>query len=112
MHHAILYFDYAEADILAGEYLNIQGASASEGSASLQGITVVITGKLKHFKNRDEFQKLIEAAGGKVAGSVSKNTSYLVNNDTESSSSKNLTAKKLGVEILSEEDFIQKFLTL
>jgi DNA ligase (NAD+) len=112
MHHAILSFDYAEADILAGEYLNIQGASASEGSASLQGITVVITGKLKHFKNRDEFQKLIEAAGGKVAGSVSKNTSYLVNNDTESSSSKNLTAKKLGVEILSEEDFIQKFLTL
>ena len=112
MHHAILYFDYAEADILAGEYLNIQGANASEGSASLQGITVVITGKLKHFKNRDEFQKLIEAAGGKVAGSVSKNTSYLVNNDTESSSSKNLTAKKLGVEILSEEDFIQKFLTL
>ena len=112
MHHAILYFDYAEADILAGEYLNIQGASTSEGSASLQGITVVITGKLKHFKNRDEFQKLIEAAGGKVAGSVSKNTSYLVNNDTESSSSKNLTAKKLGVEILSEENFIQKFLTL
>lgn len=65
----------------------------------------VITGKLVHFKNRDELIKTIESYGGKVAGSVTKKTDYLINNDTESNSSKNKKAKELGVKIISEGDF-------
>ena len=76
---------------------------------SLDGITVVITGKLNQYKNRDALKEVIEAAGGKVAGSVSKNTNYLINNDATSSSSKNVTAQKLGVEIITESDFMKKF---
>ena len=112
MHYAISKFDYTLADFIAGEYLTFEAETASNVEATLEGMVVVITGKLNHFKNRGELQKLIEVAGGKVAGSVSKNTTYLINNDTESSSSKNLTAKKLGVKIISEEDFIANFLTL
>lgn len=111
MHYAISHFDYTEADILAGEYLNIVVENAESANQNLEGQVIVITGKLNKFKNRSELQALIESAGGKVAGSVSKNTTYLINNDTESSSSKNLTAKKLGVNIISEQDFIEKYLT-
>lgn len=112
MHYAISKFDYTLADFIAGEYLTFEVETASDVEATLEGMAVVITGKLNRFKNRGELQKLIEVMGGKVAGSVSKNTTYLINNDTESSSSKNLTAKKLGVKIISEEEFIEKFLTL
>ena len=72
---------------------------------------IVITGKLKVYKNRDSLQKDIEANGGKVVGSVSSKTNYLINNDPESTSSKNTTAKKLGIPIITEENFIKKFLT-
>ena len=78
-----------------------------EGSFPLLGKTFVVTGSVYHFKNRGELQKKIEDLGGKVAGSVSKNTSYLINNDTESTSSKNKKAKELGVPIISEEDFLK-----
>lgn len=71
-----------------------------------KGKTFVITGSLNHFKNRDELVALIESEGGKVSGSVSKNTDYLINNDTESTSGKNKKAKELGVLIISEENFI------
>lgn len=71
----------------------------------LNGKTVVITGKLESFKNRDEFIAFVEDNGGKVAGSVSANTAYLVNNDVNSTSSKNKKAKSLGVPIVSELDF-------
>lgn len=71
----------------------------------LAGKTVVITGTLETFKNRDEFIAFVEANGGKVAGSVSKKTSYLVNNDVFSDSSKNKKAKELGVPIVSEVEF-------
>ncbi len=72
----------------------------------LQGKTFVITGSLNSFANRDELKQLIEDRGGKVAGSVSAKTSYLINNDVASSSSKNKKAKSLGVPIISEEDFL------
>lgn len=72
----------------------------------LNGMTFVITGSLEKFKNRDELVKTIEESGGKVAGSVSKKTSYLINNDTTSESSKNQKAKSLNVKIISEEDFL------
>lgn len=73
----------------------------------LEGKTFVITGSLNSFANRDELKKLIEDRGGKVAGSVSAKTSYLINNDVMSSSSKNKKAKSLGVPIISEEDFLK-----
>lgn len=63
------------------------------------------------YKNRAELQQVIEAHGGKVIGSVSKNTTYLINNDNMSNSAKNVAAKKLGIPVLTEEEFSQKFLT-
>ena len=72
----------------------------------LEGKTFVITGSLNHFANRDELKKVIEDRGGKVAGSVSAKTSYLINNDVTSSSSKNKKAKSLDIPIISEEDFL------
>ena len=67
------------------------------------GMTFVITGSLNHFDNRDALKAAIEQAGGKVAGSVSKKTSYLVNNDVNSTSGKNKKAKEVGVPIIDEE---------
>lgn len=82
-------------------------ADTSNGSCA--GITFVITGDVHSFKNRDEFKSYVESAGGKVTGSVSKKTNYLVNNDTQSTSSKNKKAKELGIPIISEDDFIELF---
>ena len=70
------------------------------------GKTFVITGSVNHFKNREELKAYIEARGGKAAGSVSAKTSYLINNDVTSGSSKNRKARELGIPILSEEDFL------
>ena len=73
----------------------------------LSGKNFVITGSLVHYKNRDELVSVIEQLGGKVSGSVSAKTSYLINNDKQSSSSKNQKAQKLNIPIISEEDFIK-----
>lgn len=72
----------------------------------LQGKVFVITGKLNQFKNRDELVAKIESLGGKVSGSVSKNVNYLINNDVTSTTGKNKKAKELGIQIISEQDFI------
>ena len=69
----------------------------------------MITGDVHRFRNRDAFKAYVEANGGKVAGSVSKKTDFLVNNDVESTSSKNKKAKDLGVPILSEDEFVERF---
>ena len=74
--------------------------------AVFEGKTFVITGSVLQFKNRNELKAFIEERGGKVAGSVSKNTDYLINNDNMSSSSKNKTAKELGIPIITEEEFL------
>lgn len=79
----------------------------SGGGDKLSGKVCVITGSLQHFSNRNELKELIEKNGGKVSGSVSSKTNYLINNDTASNSSKNKKAKELGVEIISEEDFLK-----
>ena len=84
-----------------------QETTAPVGDASLKGCVFVVTGSLNHFNNRDDLKRKIESLGGKVAGSVSKNTDYLINNDTTSTSSKNEKAKKLGVKIISEDDFLK-----
>lgn len=111
MHNSIVEFNYAEARLLADHYIhfNVPEVAPAPVGESLAGKTFVITGKLTHFKNRDEIKARIEALGGKVTGSVSKNTNFLINNDVNSTSSKNATAKSLGIPILSESDFIQTF---
>ena len=86
-----------------------EAAPVTEVSGSCAGLTFVITGDVHHFKNRDAFKAYVEANGGKVAGSVSKKTSFLVNNDVESTSSKNVKARELGIPILSEDAFIARF---
>ena len=82
-------------------------AQETGGGADLSGKTFVVTGAVHIFKNRDELKKKIESLGGKVASSVSKKTDYLINNDSTSSSSKNVKAKELGIPIITEEEFIK-----
>ena len=85
----------------------VEKVNTENGTCS--GLTFVITGDVHHFKNRDAFKAYVEAQGGKVAGSVSGKTNYLVNNDVESTSSKNKKAKDLGVPIISEDTFVEMF---
>ena len=77
------------------------------GEQVFAGKTFVITGSVEHFANRSEAKAFIEARGGKVTGSVTKKTAYLINNDKTSGSSKNKKAQELGIPILSEEDFLE-----
>lgn len=81
----------------------------SDASGKCAGLTFVITGEVHHYKNRDEFKAYVEGAGGKVTGSVTSKTNYLVNNDAESGSSKNRKAKELGIPIITEEEFLKQF---
>ena len=87
--------------------LTIETEEEEEGEKPLAGMTFVITGSVEHFANRKELQALIEKNGGKAAGSVTSKTSYLINNDVNSNSSKNKKARELGIPILSEEDFLK-----
>lgn len=73
----------------------------------LAGINFVITGSVNHFANRNEVKEKIESLGGKVTGSVTSKTNYLINNDVQSSSSKNKKARELGIPIISEEEFLK-----
>lgn len=79
--------------------------------SDLSGKTFVITGSLEHYKNRDELKEVIESLGGKVSGSVSAKTTALINNDIESSSSKNKKAKSLNIPILTENMFMEEYLS-
>ncbi|MBQ7103874.1 MAG: NAD-dependent DNA ligase LigA, partial [Anaerotignum sp.] len=93
------------------QYLRIKETEQAEtGESPLNGLTFVVTGDLNHFANRKELQALIEQGGGKVTGSVTKKTNFLINNDVHSASSKNKKAAELGIPILSEEDFMERFL--
>ena len=85
-------------------FLHIQEDSPKQEQI-FEGMNFVITGSLVHFENRSEAKELIESLGGKVTGSVTKKTNYLINNDIQSNSSKNKKARELGIPILSEEDF-------
>ena len=89
------------------EELVIEKEDWSGGKGAREGKTFVITGALEHFSNRKELQAKIEELGGRVTGSVTAKTSYLINNDVTSSSSKNKKARELGIGILSEEDFLK-----
>lgn len=87
--------------------LTLEGGQADTGQGAFEGMTFVITGSVEHFANRGELKAAIEDKGGKVTGSVTAKTTYLINNDVDSNSSKNKKAKELGVPIISEEDFLR-----
>ena len=74
-----------------------------------QGLTFVITGDVHHYRNRNELKAYIESQGGKVASAVSGATSFLINNDANSTSGKNKKAQQLGIPILTEDDFIARY---
>lgn len=108
MDKSIKNFDYNEIDYIVKNYLQEQKTIENTDN-KLENKVFVITGKVKEYKNRDELKNVIENMGGKVTGSVSKNTNYLINNDTESTSAKNLKAKELGIPIISELEFKKIF---
>ena len=105
---SLLTFDYGELDGLVKNWLYLDEVEETTEN-KLEGVTFVITGKLKHWKNRDALKDVIENLGGKVTGSVTKNTDFLINNDINSNSAKNKKAKELEVDIITEEDFIKRF---
>lgn len=94
-----------QVDRLLAE-LTIEQEEESQETAVFSGMTFVITGSVEHFANRKELQAAIEARGGKATSSVTSKTTYLINNDVTSNSSKNKKAKELGVPIISEQDFL------
>lgn len=109
----VSYFADAEGNLVQVrkllEELSIEKQEAS-GDDSMKGMSFVITGSLNHFANRDALKEIIEQKGGKVTGSVTGKTTLLINNDITSSSSKNKKAKELGVEIVTEDTFMERYL--
>ena len=103
-------FDYSEIIELLNKYIIIKSNEKVENDKKVATNKIfVITGTLKYFKNRDELKKFIESIGGKVVNSISNNTSYLINNDLLSNSTKNKKAKELKIPIISEEKFLEIF---
>ena len=109
MHKAISDFDYSELDYIVDNYLQIKENIKEDNELKLKDLTFCVTGKVHIWKNRDSLSAFIESLGGKVTGSVSKNTNYLINNDINSTSAKNKKAQELDIPILSEEDFKKIF---
>ena len=109
------FVEYFKNEDKKDEYLdilsevNIKEAENAQTTEELAGKTFVITGNVNHFANRNELKSYIEKHGGKVTGSVSAKTNYLINNDAMSASSKNKKAKQLGVEIVTEEVFLERW---
>lgn len=89
--------------------LLIEEQEPVETGNKCQGLTFVVTGDVHHYKNRNELKAYIESQGGKVTGSVSKSTNFLINNDAASQSSKNKKAHELNIPIITEDEFIEKF---
>ena len=106
--HNYLENNFIKIGILA-RYINIEKSQtiSNSNNANLSGLNFVITGSLNHFANRDEAIEKIVSAGGKVSGSVSAKTSYLVNNDITSTSGKNKKAKELNIPIINEDELIK-----
>ena len=86
---------------------NANDEGSSEGGNTISGLTFVVTGDVEKFKNRRELSDFIESKGGKVTGSVTGKTDYLINNDLTSNSGKNKKAKELGIRIISENEFLE-----
>lgn len=111
----ILKFDYTVAkSLIDNNIISISTVTNQENLTttsfnSCENLVFCITGKLKHFNNRDQLIAAIEQHGGKVSSSVTKKTNYLINNDTTSTTAKNKAAMDLGIPIISEEDFVNRF---
>ncbi len=106
----VSYFQKPENKLIIEDLLKeitFEKEEAAGGSEKLKGLTFVITGSVEHFANRNEVKEVIEQHGGKVSGSVTAKTNYLINNDNTSGSSKNKKAKELGISVITEEEFIQ-----
>ena len=91
------------------QLLTINEKEKAPAGEKCKGLTFVITGDVFKFKNRAEVKAYIESQGGAVTGSVSKKTSFLINNDAESTSNKNQKARELSIPIISEDEFIERF---
>ena len=91
------------------QYITLEKIADDNVSKDMEGITFVITGSVEQFKNRKELKELIESHGGKVTGSVTSKTNYLINNDAMSNSTKNKKARELGIPILTEQAFIEQY---
>lgn len=109
MNKSLKNYNYDELDYIVENFLTINNKIGERKEQKLKDLTFCITGKVHIWKNRDSLSALIESLGGKVTGSVSKNTNYLINNDINSTSAKNKKAQELGIPILSEEDFQKIF---
>lgn len=105
--HDFYNHNYRWISTLINEFKFESSEKSSDTNLSIYGKIFVITGSLSYYKNRDELASVIEQLGGKVSGSVSAKTNYLINNDTESNSSKNKKANELGIPIISEGEFVQ-----
>ncbi len=90
--------------------ISLPEVRVSEGNMPLEGLSFVVTGSLEHFENRNELKDRIESLGGKVTGSVSKSTKCLINNDATSNSTKNRTARQLGIPVLTEDEFMAQYI--
>ena len=102
-------YNYNELDYIVEKFLTINNKIEERKEQKLEGLTFCVTGKIKQWKNRDELSSFITSLGGKVVGSVSANMDYLINNDINSTSSKNLRAKELGKQIINEQTFMDMF---
>ena len=109
MNKSLKNYNYDELDYIVENFLTINNKIEERKEQKLEGLTFCVTGKIKHWKNRDELSSLITSLGGKVVGSVSANMDYLINNDINSTSSKNLKAKELGKQIIDEQTFLDMF---
>lgn len=107
---AIWNFDFTEADFVDA-FMKGYRVENGPSSNALEGESVCITGILKLHKNRDELVKRIQDHGGKVVSGVSKNTTWLINNNVNSTSSKNVTAQRLNIPIITEEEFVNLYLS-
>jgi DNA ligase (NAD+) len=105
MHSSIVNFNYEEANRIAQHYLQFKIVEEKQILNDLTGLVFVITGKLHNYKNRTELTNEITSRGGKVASSISGKTNYLINNDINSTSSKNKTAQQMNIPIITEEQF-------
>lgn len=109
MQKAISEFDYSELDNIVEKYLTIKKNNDIINIQKLNDLVFCVTGKVNLWKNRTELSEFIESLGGKITSSVSKKTNYLINNDTASTSAKNLKAKELNIPIISEKEFKKIF---
>ena len=111
MNNSIKNFDYSEADKISKILIfEVPVVSNTNTKNNLSGKNIVITGKLTTFKNRNELKQLIESCGGKVIDNISTKVSFLINNDINSASSKNKKAKELNIPIISEQEFLEKYI--